>query len=279
MWSWRRFWEKNKTSIICKTTSKFFLVNKLVGFFLFLVVLGFELYHSSHIPNHFCFSYFLIGSFAFCSDWPQNVIFLCGLDYGYDYHTQLICKDGVLLFSPTGPNHDPADLCLLSSWDYRRKHQRPASRLYWALRFGDNILLTRFSSQPIRHWTLFRATGCFGLPVRTVAEAGMVCKEAEHRMRSSERPCPHPLPITLWAVTIMTVRILAASPASDRLSDHQQGCFGGGEKGNPRWWGFGFGRGGEGQSWPEVHLTLMVDAETRHMASHQGLPDEPGGSV
>jgi hypothetical protein len=27
----------------------------------------------------------------------------------------------------------------------------------------------------------------------------------------------------------MTVRILAASPASDRLSDHQQGCFGGGE--------------------------------------------------
>jgi hypothetical protein len=103
-----------------------------VHFFFFLAVVWFELralasYLSLELcpQSFFALVVFLIGSCGFSQDWPQTMILIpvapCNWDHrhassclGYWLRTGVFCT----FLSGLTSNHDPPDLCLLSSWNY-----------------------------------------------------------------------------------------------------------------------------------------------------------------
>jgi hypothetical protein len=100
-------------------------------FFFWWLLLGLELrdshlpglYHLNYSPSPFSLVIFQIGSpiFAQASLDLHPIYASCsGGMTGALTTSSLFCRDGegLINFSPTS-NHDPLDLCLQSSWDYR----------------------------------------------------------------------------------------------------------------------------------------------------------------
>jgi hypothetical protein len=94
-----------------------------------ILVIGFHQkvhYHLSHTPSHFCFSYFWVGSPVFAQSSlhgdPIYISCISGMTGGHHHTCHPIGWDGgPAIFLPLrASNHDPPNLCLQSSWEYRQ---------------------------------------------------------------------------------------------------------------------------------------------------------------
>jgi hypothetical protein len=105
------------------------------------------IYHLSHTPSPFCFSYSLNRVSCFCLGCLDHYtpIYTCctaGIT-SMNHHAQLIDWDDVSQTFLLTLNHNPPDSYLLSSWDYR--HEPPHLTYFIVLNYFFSIT-TRHSS-------------------------------------------------------------------------------------------------------------------------------------